>query len=166
MNISVWSPKVAILFWPKRQTNNIMWIESCEWQKWQGRENLLQVNVNSRPLKMGLHWKKWIKGPTGCVVPQFEQYTHNSTLLIQNLGGYCKSVDGSTQKKIMGSIFPEKIYFENKSYRTTKMNEAFTLIFPAGKALNENSRPHDGRLSGLALRPAQISIGVDEAFWN
>ena len=84
------------------------------------------------------------------IVPEFEKHCQNSTLFVENIGGYYKTADSATQKKIIGSIFPEKIYFENNTYRTTKMNEVFTQIFATDKALNKNSRPNNGRLSSIA----------------
>jgi hypothetical protein len=72
---------------------------------------------------------------------------------------YYKSEKISTQKKIIGSIHPEKIYFENNTYRTTKTNEVFTQLFATAKALNKNSHPVNGRLFSLAPASGSRNFG-------
>ena len=72
--------------------------------------------------------------------PEFETYVSNSTLLISDLSNYYQNNDTESKKKIIGSIFPEKIYFENNEYRTTKINEIIELLSNDSKGLNENCR--------------------------
>ena len=45
-----------------------------------------------------------------------------------NLHKYYVSNNTAIKQRIIGSIFPEKLIFENKKYRTTKINEVVTLI--------------------------------------
>ena len=59
-------------------------------------------------------------------------------MLISNLSGFFQNSTSDVQKKIAGSIFTDKIYFENNNYRTTKLNEAIELIEAMGKGLNKN----------------------------
>lgn len=40
---------------------------------------------------------------------------------------------------MVGSIFPQNLVFENKKYRTTKMNEFFELICKLDKDLKKNA---------------------------
>lgn len=47
--------------------------------------------------------------------------------LLQNVRSYYEEAEAPVKSKIIGSIFPENLYFENKKYRTTKINELFTL---------------------------------------
>ena len=56
------------------------------------------------------------------------EYVNNATKLLQNLPQYYVSASLPVKQKIIGSIYPEKIIFENNTYRTTNMNEAVTLI--------------------------------------
>jgi site-specific DNA recombinase len=48
--------------------------------------------------------------------------------LLLNLSKYYQQSDTSTKQKIVGSIFPEKLIFENKKYRTAKINSVIPLI--------------------------------------
>jgi hypothetical protein len=54
----------------------------------------------------------------------------------------------------VGSIFPEKLIFENKSYRTLKVNSAVGLLFRSSKDLGGGKkRKH--------LNYEMLSCGVD-----
>jgi site-specific DNA recombinase len=75
------------------------------------------------------------------IVPEFKTYLANSSSLLANLGSFYKLAPTEIQKPLIGSIFPEKIYFENNSYRTTKTNDVLELIFKLDEALNEKA-PH------------------------
>lgn len=72
------------------------------------------------------------------LAPEFSTYIKNSKTLISNLSGFYQNSTSDIQKKIAGSIFTDKIYFENNTYRTTKLNEAIELIEAMGKGLNKN----------------------------
>jgi site-specific DNA recombinase len=47
-------------------------------------------------------------------------------------------LDGDTtyKRSVTGSIFPEKMYFDGKAYRTTQMNEAAQLMYLINSELN------------------------------
>lgn len=80
------------------------------------------------------------------IAPEFDTYLRQSTTLLGNLKDYYKSSDYQTQKALIGSIFPEKIFFEKNSYRTTKTNVVIEYIFNINKELDEkgpakNARP-------------------------
>ncbi len=92
--------------------------------------------------------------------PEFNTYVTNSTLLISDLVNYYQSNDAETKKQIVGSIFPEKIIFENEQYRTTKTNEIITLLCSVDKGLNENCPAKNAEQSNQAppagLEPATL----------
>ena len=94
------------------------------------------------------------------LTPEFTSYLSNSTLLMKNLSGFYEESTIENKKKLIGSIFPEKIYFENNNYRTTKMNEAIELVFNLSPGSNENSPEEKSRLSSVApaagLEPATL----------
>ncbi|MBK9381489.1 MAG: recombinase family protein [Chitinophagaceae bacterium] len=84
------------------------------------------------------------------MAPQFDTYLGNSIQLLSNLGSFYSDCDSPTRKKLIGSIFPEKIYFENNEYRTTELNEVIELLFSLDKGSNENSLANNARLSSVA----------------
>jgi hypothetical protein len=60
---------------------------------------------------------------------------------------------------MIGSIFPEKLFFDKNKSRTTKMNEAVRLIIKASKGFSENKK---GQLfKNLELSGNVESIGVE-----
>lgn len=94
------------------------------------------------------------------IVPEFKTYLSNSSSLLVHLGEFYNEVSSENQKKLIGSIFPEKIYFEDNFYRTTKINEAVGLVFNLGAGFNKNSPEGNSRLSSVAppagLEPATL----------
>ena len=80
----------------------------------------------------------------------FSNYLTFGFSLIGNLSHYYANAEVNTKKKIVGSIFPEKIYFENNSYRTTKVNAVIELLFNAGKAFTNKDRSEISDLSTMA----------------
>jgi site-specific DNA recombinase len=59
---------------------------------------------------------------------QFSAYLNFGVTLIRNVSKYYLEAPIDTKKKIIGSIFPEKLQIAGDSYRTTKMNEVFAWI--------------------------------------
>ena len=66
---------------------------------------------------------------------EYEKYIKYGFSLLSNVMVYYKEASTSTKKKLLGSLFPEKLIIENNEYRTTNMNALLTLIFNSNKAL-------------------------------
>ena len=92
--------------------------------------------------------------------PEFTTYVQNSTALASNLRFYYQTAPSDIRKKIVGSIITGKLYFENKTYRTTKINEAIEAMLSVGKGSNENCLAFFARQSSVAppagLEPATL----------
>ncbi|MFW9876502.1 MAG: recombinase family protein, partial [Candidatus Thorarchaeota archaeon] len=56
------------------------------------------------------------------------KYCRYETSLLSNLDMFYKEAPLNIQKKLIGSIFTEKLVFENGNYRTTKVNKAIEFI--------------------------------------
>jgi len=54
------------------------------------------------------------------------------------------------QQKILSSIFPEKLTFSEKKYRTTKMNEVIASLFNNNKGFRECEKDKSHQLGGLS----------------
>lgn len=80
----------------------------------------------------------------------FDSYVANGFSLVGKLSHYYVNAELNTKKKIIGSIFPEKIYFENDRYRTTKLNQVIELLFNTGAGSIKKDRPNVSGLSTLA----------------
>jgi site-specific DNA recombinase len=58
----------------------------------------------------------------------FLRYVRFGFPLLQNLGGYYEEAELPVRQKIIGSIFPEKLVFEDEKYRTTQPNAVLELL--------------------------------------
>jgi site-specific DNA recombinase len=57
-----------------------------------------------------------------------DRHTEFALPFLTNLDFHYKQSDLNTKKFIIGSIFPEKIYYSEKGYRTTSMNRVLALL--------------------------------------
>ncbi|MFZ5515159.1 MAG: recombinase family protein [Candidatus Zhuqueibacterota bacterium] len=58
----------------------------------------------------------------------YMKYVEYSFSLLGDLEGYYKKADVEVKDKIVSSIFPEKLIYEEKKYRTPKVNEVLSLL--------------------------------------
>ncbi len=58
----------------------------------------------------------------------FVKHCRYGLFLLTHLDLYYEETSTEIKQKLLGSIFPEKLVFENGKYRTTKINEAIALI--------------------------------------
>lgn len=63
--------------------------------------------------------------------------------LISNLGSFFQSASCEVKTKLLGSIFPEKLLFDGKKYRTTSFNGMLNLIYQETKHLRGNKNEND-----------------------
>lgn len=74
---------------------------------------------------------------------------------ITNLGRLYQEGGIQTKRSIIGSIFPEKLEFDGKSYRTTRMNSIARYIFQINNDLHQNKNRksnHFNHFSCLVLK--------------
>ncbi len=70
----------------------------------------------------------------------FTKQINFCTMLFTNIDKYYISGDTEVKRKIIGSIFPEGLTFENNKYRTTKINEVVSLICLSDRQLQGNKK--------------------------
>lgn len=70
------------------------------------------------------------------------KYCRYGMSLLTHLDIYYAEGPLEVKRKLIGSIFPEKLIFENGSYRTTKVNEAVELIGQFSKELGKEKAGH------------------------
>ncbi|MEN9336944.1 MAG: site-specific recombinase [Bacteroidota bacterium] len=73
------------------------------------------------------------------VFSPFREYLDKQVPMLEDLVGFYKSVDGRTKNKILGCIFSEKLYFEEKKVATPKFTTPIELLLNASKVL-QNGR--------------------------
>jgi site-specific DNA recombinase len=69
------------------------------------------------------------------VLSPFREYLDKQVPMLEDLVGFYKSVDGRTKNKILGCIFSEKLYLEEKKVATPKFTTPIELLLNASKAL-------------------------------
>ena len=62
------------------------------------------------------------------------EYATSALEIVENLPKYFARADLKAKQQIIGSICPEKLIFENKAYRTSRVNEVLSLICSADRA--------------------------------
>lgn len=78
--------------------------------------------------------------------------------LLTRLSFFYQKATTKIKRKIIGSIFSEKLVFENEKYRTTKMNEAITLIFNNNKGLQNDKHKKRHAISSVSYSVAGTGL--------
>lgn len=76
---------------------------------------------------------------------------------LAKLGQYYKNAEVANKQKIISSIFPENLIYENNQYRTTKINEIIRLLFSTSKGFRKNKAGKNTRRSSK-VAPTRIEL--------
>jgi site-specific DNA recombinase len=68
------------------------------------------------------------------------EYMTLSLEIVENLPKYFTRGDLKAKQQLIGSICPEKLIFENNSYRTKRVNEVLALICNAGNTFSDSKK--------------------------
>ena len=68
------------------------------------------------------------------------EYMTVSLEIVENLPKCFAKADLKAKQQLIGSICPEKLIFENNSYRTKRVNEVLSLICSAGNTLSDTKK--------------------------
>ena len=102
-----------------------------------------------------------------------------SISLLDNMEGFIREAPVKVKIKLLGSIFPQKIEFDGKNYRTNGYNKVLDLIFQQTKELREPKKVEGERFSSFpasvpraGVEPARVaplvfetSASTDSAIW-
>lgn len=72
--------------------------------------------------------------------------------LALNLDKYYDTKNTEEKQKIISSVFPEKLYFQDNEYRTTKLNEDVEILCKTDKGLGQKKGGKKTELSVTSLR--------------
>jgi site-specific DNA recombinase len=81
---------------------------------------------------------------------EFSKYLSQGLILLSNIGKYYCKTPVEIKSKIISSIFPENFIYEDKKYRTTKMNEVFELIYLKNNILQKQKPSYFAGQSSVA----------------
>ena len=82
--------------------------------------------------------------------PQIIEQLDYSLSLIQNMGKYIEDAPVDVKCKLIGSMFPEKIVFDKKNYRTNGYNKVLDLIYQETKLLQMKKEDKSEIFSSLS----------------
>lgn len=71
------------------------------------------------------------------VIDNANEKINNSVKLVSNLRNLYQKGDTATKQRIISSMFPAKLYYENKIVRTLELNKVTSLVFNTGKGFGE-----------------------------
>jgi site-specific DNA recombinase len=72
--------------------------------------------------------------------------------LLLNLDKYYDAKNTEVKQKIIGSMFPEKLFFKDNEYRTTKLNEVVEILCKTEKALGQKKGGKKSEFSESSLQ--------------
>ncbi len=85
----------------------------------------------------------------------FEKYVRHAVIIVRDLGSFYAGLkDLASRDLLLGSIFPEKLIFENQKYRTPRVNEAVRLICLISNEL-ENKKADEKNLISSSSASAE-----------
>lgn len=87
-----------------------------------------------------------------------------SISLLDNMEGFFRDAPVKVKIKLLGSIFPQKIEFDGKNYRTNSYNKVLDLIYQQTKELREPKKVDGERFSSFPAsvpRPAFENTKID-----
>lgn len=78
--------------------------------------------------------------------------------LISNLGKFFQSATCEVKTKLLGSIFPEKLVFDGKKYRTKSFNGMLNLIYQETKHLQGKGKAESPNFSGNSAQVPEAGL--------
>ena len=81
-----------------------------------------------------------------------------SMLLINNMDSYMRDAKVEVKCKLLGSMFPEKITFDGKSYRTNSYNSVLDLIYKQTNELRELKKENGGNFNNSSASVPRAEI--------
>ena len=90
-------------------------------------------------------------------IENYNGLVDDSLDIVQNLDNYYLTKDTTSKQRIIGSIFPEKLIFENKSYRTPRINNGVLLLCRNNKG--SAKKKWEGQLFCLSF-PSSDPAGI------
>ena len=102
-----------------------------------------------------------------------------SISLLDNMERFVRDAPVETKIKLLGSIFPQRIEFDGKNYRTTEYNKVLDLIYQqtnelrgGGKEKGERFDSFPNSVPRAGVEPARVaplvfetSASTDSAIW-
>ncbi len=89
-----------------------------------------------------------------------KNYLFFALSLSKNLSKFYKMADMEIKQQIIGSIFPGNLIFEDKIYRTNRLNEAFSLLVSPDKEYKQGPMKKAGIFADLSTLAPPSGRGI------
>ncbi len=88
------------------------------------------------------------------------KYVEKATSAMFQFYNIYRDGDMRSKRRVISSIYPEKLWFDGKNYRTTRLNSAFALIYSVGKGFSQikNRNQSDFSLDSGMVAPTRIEL--------
>ncbi len=114
----------------------------------------MKVEIEVQLNKLGLEEDRFREG-----IENYNQVIDDSLEVLKTLGNYYKSKGTATKQRIVSSVFPEKLTFENNEYRTPKINRAVLLLCRVS-SLSNGTKKGKHTVSDM-LSCQVVSLGIE-----
>ena len=88
----------------------------------------------------------------------FLKYLDFGTTIVQDIDFYYDHASLDTKQKIIGSIFPEKLIYEDKKYRTTKLNDVIRLLCDLKADYGYKKTRQAGKYTSLSKKAPPLGL--------
>ena len=88
----------------------------------------------------------------------FEKHIRFGVSLLTNLGEYFIKALVELKHKMIGLFFPEKLFYENGNYRTTKKNQVLDLIYLLSSEIDKGKTKQACISASLSTQAPQTGL--------
>ncbi len=91
-------------------------------------------------------------------IPNIKDIIHTAIEAVTNIAKFYAESGVKAKREIIGSIFPEKLEFDGKHYRTTRMNTVAYYIFQINNKLHPKRKRTNNQFDHLSCLVARRGI--------
>lgn len=115
---------------------------------WDGNIDRAEYNENVKEIDINIqNLQREIEGVQAAIRTNLTPKLNYSISLIDNLDRYFMDASIEVKQRLLGSIFPEKVEFDGKTFRTNKYNAVLDLIYNETKQLRGIKKDNPDELS-------------------
>lgn len=89
---------------------------------------------------------------------ELDDYIRYGRMFFRSMDRFYQEGMLSVKQQLVGSMFPEKLIFENKTYRTIKENPLIPLICRPDKGFRGSKNKKTGKIAGLSNKAPPVGL--------
>ena len=99
-----------------------------------------------------------------CIQRDIKDKLHYAISLISNLEMLIEEAPTYVKQGILGSIFPQKLYFEKNKYRTPFLNSVVKIIYQETKSLRGSEKEKEDSKNWMSSSVPREVLGISVSF--